>query len=221
MKSMMAALAVGIISTACGGGGSEPPTTSTQSAPPPCRQTVTVQVYGDSTQNQAWHDGYLQQILAARFGDRVTVIDQAASGTTSQALLYGQDGVNPPWPENVTGDVVVVNHGINDAARGTPLDTFRATMLHFAAVPGAVLETPNPVNHPPIDDSPYAQATRSAAKAGRIPLADVQAYVMSLPNWRALMQPDGVHPSMELQQMIAENVMAPTLAPIIDSRLCR
>jgi phospholipase/lecithinase/hemolysin len=36
-----------------------------------------------------------------------------------------------------------------------------------------------------------------------------------------MLQPDHIHPSPELQQLIAENVTAPALEPLIDGLICR
>jgi lysophospholipase L1-like esterase len=211
---------------ACGGGGDDPSPPTTPAAA--CRPAVRIQLYGDSTQTQAWHDGYLQQILDARYGaGRVSLIDQAASGTRSVDLLAGADGKNPPWPGSVDADIAIVNHGINDAGARTPMETFRDAMLTFATTAGVqmVLETPSPVTYAnalgPLDDAPYAAATRDVAAQTGAPLADTQAFVLSLQDWPTMLQPDHIHPSPELQQLIAENVTAPALEPLIDGLICR
>jgi hypothetical protein len=82
---------------ACGGGGDDPSPPTTPAAA--CRPAVRIQLYGDSTQTQAWHDGYLQQILDARYGaGRVSLIDQAASGTRSVDLLPAPTARTRPGP---------------------------------------------------------------------------------------------------------------------------
>jgi lysophospholipase L1-like esterase len=204
---------------ACGGGGdSTAPTTPPTG--PACQDTVTVQLYGDSTQVMAYQWGYLQAALDARFGSRVILINQAASGTSSAQLIAGTDGVNTPWPSTVAADIAIVNHGIN--GQDEPLEAYAADMLTFASYRGArmVVETANPIAAPYPSDAPRAEAARQAAKQAGVPVADVQAYVLGLPGWEAMLM-DGIHPTHELAKLIAENVTAPALAPVIGSMLCR
>jgi hypothetical protein len=204
---------------ACGGGGPESAPT-TPPAGPACQDTVTVQLYGDSTQVMAYQWGYLQAALDARFGSRVILINQAASGTSSAQLIAGKDGVNTPWPSTVAADIAIVNHGIN--GQDEPLEAYAADMLTFASYRGArmVVETANPIAAPYPSDAPRAEAARQAAKQAGVPVADVQAYVLRLPGWEAKLS-DGIHPTPELAKLIAEDVTAPALAQLIASMLCR
>jgi lysophospholipase L1-like esterase len=232
-----AIVAVAVSLSACGGGGpdsapstppdSGPPVVSEPSPPPPppCKATVTVQLFGDSTQNYAFEWGFLRHELDSRFGPgRVVLQNNAVSGTDSLELYAGADTLNPPWPQGVTADIAMVNHGINDNAKGRPLAGYIVHMRAFARGNGStrmVIETPNPIaayRGVPAD-APFAQAGRDAAALAGVPVADVQAYVLSLPDWESLTL-DGVHPSPELARAIARDVTAPTLAPIIDSMIC-
>jgi lysophospholipase L1-like esterase len=216
----LAALAI----AACGGGGSDPAPSTPPDAAPTCKPVVTVQLFGDSTQWLAFDDGAIQAVLAARFGNRVIVTNQAVPGTTSAELVAGTDGLNPPWPGNLTADVAIVNHGINDASHHTPEADYAANLRAFAAGNGVtrvVLETPNPVASWHTQNDAYTAIGREVAADTGTPLADVQAYVLGLPDWVQLLNDDGVHPSPELQRLIAENVTGPALAPIIERILCR
>jgi len=210
---------------ACGGGGADPSIPPAEPAGPPCKATVTVQLYGDSTQWLAFEGGELQGVLDARFGaGRVKIVDQAVPGTTSQQLVDGTDGLNSPWPENLDADIAIVNHGINDASHHTPMDAYAANLRAFAAGDGSarmVLETPNPVASWHTQNDAFAAVVREVASDTHTPLADVQAYVLSLPEWVPLLNSDGVHPSPELLGMIAEHVTGPALAPIVESMLCK
>jgi lysophospholipase L1-like esterase len=187
---------------------------------------VRVQLYGDSTQVAAYRWGYLQSELDARFGTgRVELVLQAVSGTNSQQLVAGTDGLNAPWPDDLDADIAMVNHGINDEGyHRDDMATYAANMRLFAVGDGKarmVIETPNPIAHwMNIPDAPWADAGRQAAAEAGIPVADVQAYVLGLQGWEGMLT-DGIHPSHELQAAIAKNVTAPTLAPIIAPMLCR
>jgi hypothetical protein len=190
-----------------------------------CKETVVVQMYGDSTQDRAYRFGNLEAELIARFGSgRVMLVNQAVGGTDSTQLVAGTDKRNLPWPQNVSADILMMKHGANDAWRHIPLDTFTADMRLFAQQQPIVLETPNPWNHaavsPEVDETPpYADAIRAVAEETGSPLADTRAYVLSLPGWGSMLE-DGVHQTPELDALIAKNVTAPALAPIIASMLC-
>lgn len=223
MKGSIAALAVGIAVTACGGGGSDQP--DSQPSGPVCKATVSVQLYGDSTQMFAFQDGKLQAEMDAKFGvGKVLLIDQSANGKTSQQLIDGTDGKNTPWPQNLTADIAMVNHGINDAVH-TTLAQYTLNMKAFAAGNGVtrmVIETPNPVLLPHAQTDTYAAIGRQVAAEAGLPLADVQSYVLGLPDWQdTSMLYDGVHPTPELEDLLAKNATGPVLEPIIASMLCR
>lgn len=207
-------VALAALLAACGGGGTGEPA-------PACQDSVTVQLYGDSTQRAAFDWGYLQQELDARFGaGRVRLVDQAVSGTDSAQLVAGTDGTNPPWPGNLAADIAVVNFGINDVRLGVSLDVYAQNMAAFAGATQArmIVETPNPVVV--ADDAPYAQAGRAAAAEAGVPVADVQAFVLGLRGWQSMLS-DGIHPTHELQAAIAHAVTAPAIAAVAAPLLCR
>lgn len=222
---MKAILLTTLVLAACGGGEPVTPPESRRVPTPVCKAQVTVQLYGDSTQVQAFTYGYLQGELDTRFGTgRVQLGNRAVGGTDSLELFIGGDGLNPPWPTGLTADIAIVNHGINDDVKGRTLESYAQRMLAFAQGNGhtrMIIETPNPL-------APYrgftptaawAQAGRDAAVEAGVPVADVQAYVLGLPDWEAWLV-DGVHPTAELQQAIARDVTAPALGDLVDGLLC-
>jgi acyl-CoA thioesterase-1 len=227
----LATLALAALAGCGGGGGDAPaaPPTPPTSAPPTstCKATVRVQMYGDSTQVAAYRWGYLQAELDTRYGTgKVVLILQAVSGTNSQQLIAGTDGLNTPWPGTVDADIAFVNHAINDEGyHHDDLPTFAHDMAVFAQTTKGgvrmVLETPNPIaswrNTP---DAPWADITRRAAEHAGVPVADVQAYVLGLPGWEEMLS-DGIHPTEDLQSRIARDVTAPTLEPLIDGMICK
>lgn len=222
---------------ACGGGGDPGPTQAAAAAPvaqapvaqatptpvvqaAPCPKTsVRVQLFGDST--QVPQAANLQPLMDARFGPGVVTVENRAVGHTyGQQLIGGSDGMNLPWPQSVASDIVVVNHGINDAHRSLDLAQYAANLRAWLTAPAVVvLETPNPVNSDFSTDA-YAGTVRSVATAERAPLADTAAFVAAMPGWQALL-PDGLHPTPELYAQIAQRVLMPTLEPIAAKMLCR
>ena len=105
------------------------------------------------------------------------------------------------------------------------MDSFKVDIRKIASVPGAILMTPTPIDlskpHLPetVDDALYAQAVRDVAAEVKIPLVDVNAYVLALPNWQTLLV-DGVHPSSALYASIYAQVV-PVVQAKVDALACR
>lgn len=190
---------------ACGGGGNAKPATER-----------TLQLFGDSTQRN------MAPLFVARFGARVE--SRAVGSTTTQMLLDGTDGKNPPWPGACTADVVMVNHGLNDAGTvlHVALDQYRANLRRLASAPTLVVfETPNPID--PLQASPaaqgidvdvYADAVRQVGAELGVRVIDVHRYVLSLQDWRDHI-PDGVHPDQVLMARIFNECVLPGLADLV------
>ena len=189
-------------------------------------QPVRIQLFGDSTQ---W--GYddrtqrpvaqppvqvLQSAMDARFGKgAVLVTDRAVPGTTSGQLLAGTDGRNRPWPLEVDADIVVLNHALNDSNEHVPLATYERQL---EALHPTVFETPNAIT---VDwPAPaYVASMRKVAARQHAPVADVDAWMRAQPNWKALLSPDGLHPSQAGYREIVLKVLMPTLEPLVAKAL--
>lgn len=186
--------------TACGGGGASPEAPAKQPTKV-CPPTVTVQVFGDSTQEQ--QGNYLQLALDLALGPgRVVVENHGLSGTT--AAEFPATKVKP-------GAITVVNYGINDSrADGASVEKYKARLR---AIAPAIFETPSP----PFDG--YAQAMRDVAKELGKPVADVSAGVRAMPGWQARV-PDGVHPDPGLYWMISRDMVAPVVADAVKQVSC-
>lgn len=196
---------------ACGGGGDAQTTPAVQAATA-CH--VSILLNGDSTmwgyepggggaRAAVYPELELRRLMDARFGAGVvTVRTGAASGTTStDALTQPRDA-----------DIVLVNSGINDVAYGVPAETYRANLRELAAA-GAVLVTPLPVWQQP----GYDGIMREVAAAAGVPLVDTRAYAESRTDWWQIAT-DGVHPSASGYVLLAGEVLAPALAPMVEAR---
>lgn len=235
-RALAASLCVTL--TACGGGGDEvtapaqaPVTTlATPPAPVaelPCRD-VRVILFGDSTMQgsqkytlDANGRTALGRYLDTHTNRRVILNDQSAPGTTSSQMIAGWDGVKqgPVWPYKPDADFIVVNHGLNDAARvdGATYD-LNLRIVASAGVP-VVFETPNPTPDPMQNPTGYAAIMRTVAFETNNTLADVYAYVTAQPNWQALIG-DGAHPTYELYLDLASNVVGPAMIPLVAATPC-
>ncbi|NBP56429.1 hypothetical protein EBU71_07835, partial [bacterium] len=68
-------------------------------------------------------DFLLYEYLQNKF--KVAITTRSVEGTTSGDLLNGTDGVNGPWPDNVDADIVLINHGLNDALNNVDVEEYK------------------------------------------------------------------------------------------------
>ncbi len=231
-----AALAACALAAGCGGGGddAQPVPTSVPVCAP--AEVVQIQLFGDSTMRGPENSEspfrvhkLVQADMDARFGAGTVVVkSEAIGGTKASDLVYGTRGFYA-WPTGVTGDIVVDNHGVNDAAAShrTPIATYKAELRIIASRPGVMLQTPVPMNTDITDpavgtaeNDTYAEAMRQVAAETGAPVIEVHRYVLGLPHWKALLS-DGIHPTPELYAMIARDVMAPALAQRVAVLKCQ
>lgn len=204
----------------CGGGGSSDPARPAVVVCTPA--FVTIALYGDST--QAGFDGsalvlktptiLLQEDLDSRFGRGSTLVVNHGVGSTTALDLIRGDGVNQPWPKGVQADLVVDNHGINDATNYADVTVYKAALRTIAMsspVP-LIFETPNQVHG--ADTGLYAQAMREVAQEFGLPVADVNPYLSLglLSDW--------AHPSQEGYDLLVKNILAPVVAAKVAPLRC-
>jgi lysophospholipase L1-like esterase len=194
-----------------------------------CLDRVKIQLFGDSTMvgYTRSDSGYKvapnkpQALLQAFFDKKykpglVTVENRAVSGTTAVQLVSGTDGLNKPWPQSVSADLVMVNHGINDM-RQEDVSTYKAAMEALARAPAVVLfETQNATTDPLHVSAPFVQATREVAAANRVPLADTFTYTQD----KTGMLSDTSHPTESLYEMISAHSVQPVAASIVSQLRC-
>jgi len=191
-------------------GGSPTPEPVPEVVVPIVKPVVHAHLYGDST--QAWnpHTG-IESMLPP--GSTVQV--SAWPGLTAIQHLYGEPAINVPpfqWSvENCNCTVVVVNYGINDAAKlGVPATVFYGwidTMRNIAKTHGKdfVWETPNPIlAHP----SGPLLGEYAAIADGKV--ADVYGAFVKFGSWESLMA-DAFHPNVE-GYTLATQVLAAALS---------
>jgi acyl-CoA thioesterase I len=220
-SNILAALALTAL-TACGGGGSDnsQPKTPVAVSPVCVAKTVTIAVEGDSTNHG--YDGYtgglnahtpsmlLQSEMDARFGTgAVVVTDYSVSGTTATQAPV------------VVADEVIGNFGINDARLGEDINVYANALRQQAAT---IIETPSPVSSDVYSWASalpmYVDAAKDVAEERNVPVADVNAYVLGLPNWQAMLS-DGAHHTEALDVLIIHNVLAPVVIAKIAPLRCQ
>jgi lysophospholipase L1-like esterase len=143
----------------------------------------------------------LQRAMDARFGRGVIAVRTGAvSGSTSVgALLQPRDA-----------DIVVYNSGINDVAHRVIPEEYRLNLRKLAKVPGAVFQTPTPV----WNRKSYDAAMREVAAEAGVPLIDAHAWALRQPDWWKIAT-DGVHPTSEGYESLANDLLMPSLARLV------
>lgn len=126
---------------------------------------------------------------------------------------YGVSGSVAGQAPRVSADVVVANFGINDMRQFNDIQTFTRNM---AATGATLFETQNPIVDRSWPESSFVQAVKGLGK----PVADTNAYVLSLPNWQALVA-DGVHPNDALYQLIVEKSLGPAVSLQVAALRCK
>jgi lysophospholipase L1-like esterase len=66
----------------------------------------------------------------------------------------------------------------------------------------------------------YPEAMKAVAAEKSAKVADVNSYVLNLPNWQTYVA-DGVHPNAPLYALIVTNVLQPKLEPMVSKLLCQ
>jgi acyl-CoA thioesterase-1 len=152
--------------------------------------------------------------LASRLEPGFTVVNASISGETTEGGLRRL----PPLLQTHQPDLVIIELGGNDGLRGYPLKTLRenlAGMVDLSQQSGArVILVPMEI--PPNYGTRYTEGFRlayqSVAEATDSTLAPfILDGVATRPR---LMQPDGIHPTVEAQPLLLEN-MLPTVESVL------
>jgi acyl-CoA thioesterase-1 len=196
------ALSIGWLAVACGVHGSPPPTSDTRPV---------IVAFGDSLSAGFGADpgksfpDFLQRDLDAA-GLHWRVVNAGVSGNTTTDGLNRLKEVLAHKPR-----VTIVEFGGNDGLRGLPVETTRVNLeqiiqkLEAAGSKVVLAGMTLPPNYGPDYIQPFQQIYVSLAaqyKVTRIPflLSDVAVH----PD---LMQPDGIHPTAQGNEIVAKTVM--------------
>lgn len=123
---------------------------------------------------------------------KIVVTTRSSGNSTSGQLLHGSDGVNGPWPDSIDADIVIINHGLNDAKNGIPVSEYKQNLiaLREGLRPNQIMIWQTPTINYYWDTTLYAEAMKEVAFAYDDIVADTHKIK---PNWLEEI-PDGVHP---------------------------
>lgn len=122
---------------------------------------------------------------------KLVVITRSSGHSTSEQLLKGTDGVNERWPDNIDANIVVINHGMNDAKIGVPVQEYKNNLIALRQRLGddKIMVWQTPTVNKYWNTNPYAEAMRQVA----VQYGDFVADANRLPGWLTKL-PDGMHP---------------------------
>lgn len=123
---------------------------------------------------------------------KLVIITRSSGNSTSGQLLNGTDGVNDRWPDQIEANIVVVNHGMNDARDGVPIQEYKNNLVSLRENirPDQIMVWQTPTINKYWDTNPYAEAMREVAAQYGDLVADANRIV---PSWLGEL-PDGLHP---------------------------
>ncbi len=146
---------------------------------------------------------------------RLVVDPRCAGLSTSSQLLDGSGrDQSDPWPAEVDADVVVINHGLNDARFEVTLTEYQSNLeeLRRRIVGDTEVVWMLPTETKFYNTAPYANIMRQVAQANGDLIADTR----HLKNWLSKL-PDGTHP----RQVGYSELVEICLAPVVNNALVR
>ena len=122
---------------------------------------------------------------------KLIVTTRSQGNSTSGELLHGKDGVNEVWPDVIQANIVIINHGLNDAKQNVSLTEYRRNLISLrnGLKPDQIMIWQTPTITKFWDTNPYAEVMREVAATYK----DVVADANRMPNWLNEL-PDGIHP---------------------------
>ncbi|MEX1311210.1 MAG: arylesterase [Candidatus Sulfomarinibacteraceae bacterium] len=216
-----------LITLGCGGDATERPAPELQSAEPrpttapDTGASVRIVVLGDSIAaglGLAEDAAFPARVEASLrdLGHDVEVVNAGVSGDTSAGGLARLD-----WVLQKPAAILVVELGGNDALRGHPLESTETNLTQIVSrgqQSGAeviLLGMDVPTNYGPDYTAAFAELYPRIAEDTGATL--VPGFVRELGADPTLLQPDGLHPTAEGQQRLADTLL-PALVEVIERR---
>jgi acyl-CoA thioesterase-1 len=161
---------------------------------------------------QGWVDLLQQRLERERYTYRV--VNASISGDTT---LGGRNRVAEALAQH-RPRIVILELGSNDGLRGQPLDAMRENLIAIARVCRAakakvlLVGMRMPPNYGPDYTEKFQASFVAVAKQIRVPL--VPFLLEGFAHKREMFQADGIHPDVEAQNLMLDNVW-PKLRPLL------
>lgn len=130
--------------------------------------------------------------------------NRAVGNTTSGDLLSG-DGVNSAWPAGSTANIVIINHGLNDAKANIDIQTYKSNLQTIRQGIGdsQILVWQTPAETLTVNTAPYADAMIEVASEYN----DIVADTRKIRDWTNEL-PDGEFPRQMGYARLVDLVLA-------------
>lgn len=150
--------------------------------------------------------GELITILLPQY--RMSVTTRSVGNSTSGNLLLGTDGVNSVWPDDIEANIVLINHGLNDALQAVPVNNYKENLIDLrrGLSDHQLVVWQTPTRNTMVDVAPYVQAMKEVAQE----FDDTVADAYSMPGWLELL-PDGMYPRQLGYVRLVDLVIAPAI----------
>jgi hypothetical protein len=164
----------------------------------------------------------------------ISVTTRSVGGSTSSELFAGTDGANGPWPDDIDADIVIINHGLNDAKQRIEVDYYKNTLENIRAnlnrKTAIIWVLPPPVNMSlPTENGlidprtnwnktgvleQYRNAMREVAVLG----GDYVVDPAEIPNWQDYLDVDPMIPNQHGYRALVRELLAPAVRTAIRDR---
>lgn len=134
--------------------------------------------------------------------------------STSSQLLNGTDNINKVWPTDATGNIIVINHGLNDARFDVGLIEYKQNLINLRKALRAdqVVVWMTPTVARGLETPGYAKMMRDVAAE----YGDVVADAAIIKDWDKEL-PDGTHP----RQLGYTELVDLCLAPAVNNAIVK
>lgn len=163
-----------------------------------------------------------------------SVLTRSVGASMSEDLLNG-DGANDEWPDQIEADLVLINHGYNDARNDVPIETYKNNLREIRnrlprsktilwvlpTRPNMDLKNENALPDPRVDWNRdnrldlYINAMREVAIANGDYIADTT----KIPNWNQYFLIDPVYPTQEGYRALIDYAIAPAVKKVLKDKI--
>lgn len=164
----------------------------------------------------------------------VAITTRSVGGSTARDLLKGTDGANEKWPDSIEADIVIINHGLNDAKRNISVAEYKENLSSLRSSlprnkiivwvlptqPNMDLVNANSLPDPRVNWNRtnrlqlYINAMREVA----ITNGDYIADTTNIPDWKNYFLIDPVYPIQEGYRALIKHAIAPAIKKVIRDR---
>lgn len=162
------------------------------------------------------------------------IITRSVGGSTARDLLNGNDGANEKWPDSIEADIVIINHGLNDAKQNISVADYKENLSALRnSLPRnkiIVWVLPTQPNMDLVNDNSLPDPRVNWNRTNRLQLfinamrevaitnGDYIADTTDIPDWKSYFIVDPVYPTQEGYRALIKHAIAPAIKKVIRDR---